>query len=730
MARTHRRSRPFPCRAPLTLALGLAFHAAHAQTPPAETQLAPVLVQGRATPVVTAAGWGDVPLSLAPLQAAVFGVEQLKDRGVQRLSDLTAFDAAVSDAYNTEGYWDYLTVRGFVIDNRFNYRRDGLPINAETSIPLDNKAQVEVLKGTSGLQAGTSAPGGLVNFVVKRPVDEPLRRASLEWREAGSVTAAVDLNERFGASRAFGVRVNAAAARLDPKVRDADGERHLLAVAGDWRVGPDTLLEAEFETSRRSQPSVPGFSLLGDRVPAPVDPRINLNNQAWSLPVVLEGTTASLRWQQRLTDSWRFVAHAATQRLRSDDRIAFPFGCTDDNGTPADPSDDVYYADRYCPNGNFDLYDFRSENERRRTDALDLSLHGRLRTGAVEHALSAGLLHSRVKNRFERQTFAFSGTGNVDGSVQDLPANPAPNDDSTNRDERSTEFSLRDALRLDERSTLWLGLRHTRLQRASVRTDPLDPRETDYRQSFTTPFVAASHAFAPGQLVYASWSRGVESEVAPNRSRYTNAGEALPALKSRQAEIGVKGGGDLAEWSAALFEIRRPLFADLGACDVDLSCTRQADGEQRHRGIDAGVAARLGAWTLRAGAQWLHARVIGVSNPAIDGKEPTNVPARTLKLQADHRVTALPGLTLQGGLIAESGRMVLPDNSARIPGYARVDLGARYAMRLGERAVVWRAGVDNITDRRAWRESPYQFGHAYLFPLAPRTFRLAVQADL
>lgn len=81
----------------------------------------------------------------------------------------------MSDAYNTEGYWDNLTVRGFVIDNRFNYRRDGLPINAETSIPLDNKAQIEVLKGTSGLQAGTSAPGGLVNYVVKRPLAEPLR---------------------------------------------------------------------------------------------------------------------------------------------------------------------------------------------------------------------------------------------------------------------------------------------------------------------------------------------------------------------------------------------------------------------------------------------------------------------------------------------------------------------------------------------------------------------------
>ena len=143
------------------------------------------------------------------------------------------------------------------------------------------------------------------------------------------MTASVDLSQRFGAADAFGVRVNAAAAHLDPKVRDATGA---AAACWPWPAtgasSADTLIEAEIETSRRSQPSVPGFSLLGDSVPAPGDPRINLNNQPWSLPVVFDGDTASLRWRQKLADGWRFTAHAATQRLRSDDRIAFPFGWT------------------------------------------------------------------------------------------------------------------------------------------------------------------------------------------------------------------------------------------------------------------------------------------------------------------------------------------------------------------------------------------------------------------
>ncbi|MEO5883369.1 MAG: TonB-dependent receptor plug domain-containing protein, partial [Caldimonas sp.] len=135
---------------------------------PTET-LAPVRITGRAPADASVAGWSDVPLSQAPLQATTIDATQIRESGARRLSDLVRFDAAVSDAYDTEGYIDYFTLRGFVIDNRFNFRRDGLPINAETSIPLDNKARVDILKGLSGMQAGTSAPGGLVDLIVKRP---------------------------------------------------------------------------------------------------------------------------------------------------------------------------------------------------------------------------------------------------------------------------------------------------------------------------------------------------------------------------------------------------------------------------------------------------------------------------------------------------------------------------------------------------------------------------------
>lgn len=648
----------WPSRLPIAqaaflLCLGSAAWAQNATAPQLET----VTVTGRANPSADVSGFSDVPTTKAPFQASSINLEAQRDRGFSRLSSTTKLDASVSDAYNSEGYWDYLSIRGYVLDNRSNYRRDGLPISAETSIPLDNKERIEILKGTSGLQSGVSSPGGLVNLVVKRPLAEPLRSALLQWRGPGSLLGAVDVSQRFGQEQNFGLRVNAAHERLDSFVRQLQGHRHLLAVAGDWRITPNHLLEAEFETSRRSQRSQPGFSLLGNTLPIVNDARINLNNQPWSLPVVMDADTYSLRYTQRMNPEWRWTAHAASQRLLTQDRLAFPYGCSAENN-----------YDRYCSDGSFDLYDYRSENERRHLHSLEVAVHGQLKTGTLVHRVSWGVQQNKLIQRFQMQAYNYVGTGNVQGSAI-TPADPSLTDQNTNRDERSTEFFVRDAIQLTPHLTAWLGLRHSRLERNSIRTN--GSRATSYQQSFTTPWLAASLALNPSTTVYASWGQGIESDVAPNRARFTNAGQALPALRSRQTEVGLKKSSGSWSGSLAWFDISRPVSASMGPdCFSDTpgnTCTRQTDGQARHQGVEATGTVRSGPWTLQGGLQWLHARRQNSQDTSLNGKTPVNVPATTVKLQARYDVAALPGLALLGDVVSESRRQVLPDNSVSIP---------------------------------------------------------------
>jgi len=135
--------------------------------------------------------------------------------------------------------------------------------------------------------------------------------------------------------------------------------------------------------------------------------------------------------------------------------------------------------------------------------------------------------------------------------------------------------------------------------------------------------------------------------------------------------------------------------------------------------------------TWAASAMLLRAERTDSANPLVDGQRPPNVPERVLKLQTQYAVAGLAGLSLQGGIVAESDRTLLPDNgTTRIPGWARIDLGARYAQKIDTRTLVWRAGIDNVLNRRAWQESPYQFEHVYLYPMTPRTWRVSLSADL
>ncbi len=686
---------------PLSL-LALAAAAA-AQT----EQLPTVSVTGRsaATPVGLSS-FGDTPNVRLPMQALRIDTERFKELGSSGLAALPLLDASISDAYNSLGYWASLKVRGFDVDKRNNLRRDGLPVSGETGYDLFNKAAVEVLKGASGLQSGLSSPAGLINLLTKRP-DAPRLDLQLGWEQDGSWTGAVDWAQR---DAAFGWRLNATASRLDPWLQGARGERQGLALAGDWQAAAGTKLEAEFELTHQSQASQAAHSLHGDRLPGAdeFDTTRNLNQASWGLPVVFDNRFASLRVTRQLAAGWQLGLQAGLQRATADDRMVFPFGCS---------AEDVY--DRYCSDGSYDVYDFRSENERRATNSLRATLDGKL----GDHHLRLELLSSRFNARFERQAYNWAGTGSVFGGGGST-ADPELTDENTHRRERNQELALSDQWQLGALE-LFAGLRASRVQRASVRTD--GSRPTDYTKRFNTPWLGASWQLQPELRIYVSTGQGLETEVAPNRARYRNAGEAL-VLKSRQHEIGLKAGSQTVDWSIAAFEVTRPAWSDIGSCDADNSCLRQADGEARHRGLEAQADLKWRGGGLLGSAMWLQARRDGAQDAAVNGKQPVNVPARQFRLQLRQRL--VDGLDGSLALIHEGRRAVLPDNSLKLPSWTRLDAALRWDVATGGQLWRWRFGVDNLANRKAWKESPYQFGHVYLYPLAPRIARLSLDLAL
>jgi len=719
---------PLPRLRPTALAVALlaastpfVAHAANTTQADADNTLPAVVVTAPAVRAAKASitGLGELSAWEAPAQAQTYSQSALRDAQVTRVSDLTKLDASVTDAYNTVGYWDYLTVRGFQLDNAYNYRREGLPINAETRIALDNKSAVELFKGTSGIQSGVSAPGGLVNFLVKRP-QAGVRNAEFAINNSGGQLASVDLSDRFGERNAFGVRVNAALEKLKTPIDNTQGHRQLLALATDWQLAPGTLLEAEFEHSWQSQPSVPGLSLLGTRLPSAREfsPALNLNNQPWSTPVQLQGDTGTLRWKQALADGWKSTVTYGEQHLKSNDRAAFPYGCTDSS---------LGYVYNYCSNGNFDLYDFRSDNEKRITRSLLAQIDGSVQLAGMKHDVRAGVLRSLFHTEIGAQAYNYVGTLNVFNSPNE-PTVAAPDllIAGTNRQESSTEFTLQDSVSIASQWQAWLGLRHTSLRRHSVKTDGTD--DTLLNQSVNTPWAALAYTFAPQTRAYVSWGEGAEAKAAPTNATtsVSNPGQVLPVLKSRQVEAGVKGQYAAsrlsAQWGLNVFRIRRPEAGTLSDNSYGY------DGSSLHQGTEGYWQGRMGAWGLSASGMVLDATRRGSATEGINGKAPVNVPTHAVTLSGSHTWAAPLPTTLQIDAVRQGQRWVDSANTIRLPAWTRVDAALRATQSLNAgSSVTWQLGVNNLLDTRAWRESPTSFGHVYLFPMQRRTATLSAQ---
>ncbi|MEY3427573.1 MAG: Ferrichrome receptor FcuA precursor, partial [Pseudomonadota bacterium] len=323
------------------------------------------------------------------------------------------------------------------------------------------------------------------------------------------------------------------------------------------------------------------------------------------------------------------------------------------------------------------------------------------------------------------QAYNWAGTGSLSG-ISDSAAAPEPLELNTNRQEYSTEIGVKDRIKVHRFADLWVGLRASQIQRDSQRTD--GSRATRDDRTLTTPWVAFSHKLPYNATGYASYGQGVEAQVTPNRSRYTNAGEALPSAKSTQKELGFKGAQGAWLWNAALFDITRPVWGDQGACEEDNSCTRKLDGNAKHKGVELGLGYRSSQWKIDAAATSIHAkRADALIDPSQIGQRPLNVPSLIVRAAAEYRWQQLPGLRTSVRLSHEGQRDLLEGGAMTLPAWTTVDLAAHYSTKVAGQDTDLTLALENAANLSYWRESPKQFGHYYLYAGAPRNIRLTAR---
>ncbi len=669
-------------------------------------------------------GFGNAPLVEVPASITAIGQDRLQDFSIRTTTDATRFDAAIGDAYNAVGYAEQFSIRGFALDNNYSYRKDGIAIPADTQIPLENKERIEVLKGLAGLQAGVAAPGGIVNYVVKRPTTAPLRSATLEVSERGTVLGAIDLGGRFE-DRRFGYRVNAAVEEIRSYVRGADGDRQFVSAAFDWQVAPDALLQLDLDHQRKSQITAPGYQLIRNEVlPANVSPRMLLNDQPWTRPVDTESTNLGLRFEYRFAPDWSATVNANKHWFERDDYTAFPYGCSNEG--------DGFYPG-YCSNGDYDVYDYQSVGERKTPSGLQAMVQGKLATGAVRHELTFGTSWSERKDRFGEYVYDYAGSSNIYRNVivPPAPGNPSTGPVMERRSERERALFAQDIMSLSQRLKLHAGLRYVQLKREQL--EEIDQPWVRAEDSFLLPSVALMYSPARDWNLYASLSHGLQhGGIAPMGT--SNENSALVPARSKQVELGVKGALNASlSVSGALFQIKQGLeYIDPTQVVIVNGEERNPfvrAGEQVHRGLELAAQGKaMPGLDYGLSLMALEATQEGTRNPATEGKRVTNVPELRSSAWAEYAVAGVPGLKVSGIWQYSGSKAFDPENRTIVPGYHLLNLGVSYGMKLGATDLTLRARVDNALDKFYWRDVTQALG-GYLLPGAPRTFRVSAQFD-
>lgn len=586
---------------------------------------------------------------------------------------------------------------------------------------LVNKAAVEVNKGLSALRYGATSPGGTINYVVKRPTDEPLRMLNVSADGNGAYGVHADLGGRFGGDGKFGYRINVAADELRSHVDAFKGDKQFISGFFDWQVNDKLTLELDVEHQRMEKLSLrtpslwwwgwdedaaavaaaqAAFSRLGPKI---------YSSQSWAMEPN-EQTYVVARANYQFNDNWKASISAHDSRLKRDQDAS---GVWDVVGPNGDYEADIYY----------------SPDQERNYRAYQLVIQGDVGQGSMRHELAFGYDQVQRDMTYPDGVYQSIGFDNIFNPVgfPRPPVGPADAGPSylANRSRQQSWF-LTDNFVINDQWRVFGGLRHTNIEqfRAGSAVAPLDKR---YDKSTVNPTLGLVYKPVPHASIYLSYAEGIEQGGVVNGATYTNNGEQLSPLTSHQYEIGVKWEiGTDTMLSAALFEIDKGLEIDRD--NGNGTRTRVQDGRQLHRGFEITASGQLTPQLkVIAGLAYLDPEIQKTSNTALIGKKPQGVPDWQANLFADYSLDAwLPGLSINGGLYYGGEKAIDPANLWMADSYVRLDAGVKYVQKLSAgQKLTYRLNVENLTDKRYLASTTWgslQFG-------APRTAFASVSLD-
>ena len=503
--------------------------------------LAPLMVEGEAINSADAPTTGysadatraatktDTPLIETPQAIDVVPREQVEDQGARTINNALRYTPGVfTGLAGSSSRQTTIALRGFPGGDINNTFLDGMRLandpGAYSNVQIDPffLERIDVIKGALSALYGRAQPGGLVNYVTKKPLDEQQGLVRVYGGSFGTYGAGLDVTGPLPNPDIGNYRVTVSGETSDTQYDVVERERFTIMPQVSFNLADDTslLLQAYIQRDPEGgfHGSVPyDISVNGDRFGRTVDDEwvdSARNYEDFDRDINL----FSFQLDHEVNDNVTLTSKGRYSDVDTSLKQVYQ------NGFTADPNDPPATLTRF--------YSRAEENLK----ALSFDNYGEVAfdTGAIEHRMVVGFGYEERDNTV-RYAGGFQATS-LDPFDPDYGGNPILDDDSllapNDRKTRQVGFYLQDQMEWN-RFHLVLGGRQDYLKREYV--NGTSGERADRSDDAFTGRAALLYQSRIGLSPYVSYSEGF------NPTAYTPAnGSVAPPVESHQYEAGLK----------------------------------------------------------------------------------------------------------------------------------------------------------------------------------------------
>ncbi|WP_041361957.1 TonB-dependent receptor [Methylovorus sp. MP688] len=627
---------------------------------------------------------GSMRLQDTPYAMSVIPQELIQNIQAQSPDDVYKLNPSTrTTTPQITGFSPNVNIRGF---GGYNTAEDGMRRAYNHAATMEDKERVEVLNGLSGFLYGAASPGGMINFVYKRPTIERLNSVTVGNYGGSQAYVHGDFGGRIDDEGRAGYRLNVVKQDGGTAVDHQSIQRELVSGAIDWQITDKLLLElnAAYNHYRIDGTSAYWYVDAGSGVQRPSAPDSSKNwGQKWTGDE-FHNTKLMGKLTYQLNDHVTLRGAYMRDYINREGNPGtynYPLSATTYRqlALASDDTEDVYNAGQAFADIRFD-------------------------TGSISHKVTTGYY---MNSDLYRGSNYSSGSNNYLGpfsiSSPTYVGQPAfaANTESlyTQGRDINENLMLGDLVTFNEQWSMLAGVNRSRI--LSLTYDEANSKTSSYDKSRTSPAVSLIYKPMPWLTSYLSYIEGLEAGGRAPTS-VSNANAVMPTMVSRQQEFGLKASVGKILLTSAIFEIEKAYqYIDV----ADGISTYRQNGRQNHKGIELGATGKAtDRLTLITGLTLMDATVKKSENA---GNVPVNVAQQFAKVYSEYQIPGVEGLTLTGGVYYTGKQYADDANKDRLPSYVTADIGARYQTTVSNRPLTLRLNVNNLFDKDYWLNSYY-----------------------